>query len=264
MQKYDYFVITFKINFYLCGVFHNQFINIMDFKVQILEALKAKFQGVNANVLNRIADMLSKTVTKAEEVTTAVAGVTQGMIEVIEGYGDSRATEAAQTAVNRYETQHNLKDGKPVVQQGGSPSGGASDQVVTPPAGGSQTDVLLQQLIDQNKKLNERLDKMDGERTTTTRKQKLDDLLGKLPENLRKGYARTPLDGTDEEWNTRFAEVTTEVDALAADLTAKGAVFGRPAAQHGGNQSQDGKLTEEQERAIAHRDGVPAANAQPF
>lgn len=238
----------------------------MDFKQKILEALKAKFQGVNANVLNRIADMLSKTVTKDEEVTTAVAGVTQGMIEVIEGYGDSRATEAAQTAVTRYETQHNLKDGKPVVQpQGGGQAGGAAAQVETPPAGGAdQTPPWAQALIDSNKQLTERLNKMEGERTTTTRKQKLDEIIGKLPENLRKGYARTPLDGTEEEWNTRIAEVQTEVDGLAADITAKGAVFGRPAAQHGGNQSQDGKLTEEQEKAISHREGVPATDQQPF
>jgi len=236
----------------------------MDFKQQILEALKAKFQGVNVNVLNRIAEKLSKTVTKAEEVTTAVAGVTKEMIEVIESYGDSRATEAAQTAVTNYETQHNLKDGKPVEQQGGGQGGGAAAQVTTQPAGGSQTDALLQQLIEQNKQLTDRLNKMDGERTTTTRKQKLDEIIGKLPENLRKGYARTPLDGTDEEWNARIQEVQTEVDGLAADIKAQGAVFGRPAAQHGGNQQQDGKLTEAQEKAIARRDGVPASDQQPF
>ena len=236
----------------------------MDFKQQILEALKAKFQGVNANVLNRIADMLSKTVTKAEEVTTAVAGVTQGMIEVIEGYGDSRATEAAQTAVTRYETQHNLRDGKPVEQQGGGQAGGAAAQVVTQSAGGTeQVPAWAQALIDSNKQLSDRLNTMEANRTTTTRKQKLDEIIGKLPENLRKGYARTPLDGTDEEWNTRIQEVQTEVDGLAADITAKGAVFGRPAVQHGAQSSQN-ELTEAQQKAIAKRDGVPAKDGQPF
>ena len=61
---------------------------------ELFEALKAKFPGVNANVLNRIADKLAKTVTTAEQVTTAVAGVTQEIIDIIESYGDSRATEA--------------------------------------------------------------------------------------------------------------------------------------------------------------------------
>ena len=64
-------------------------------KERILAALKAKFPGGNANVLSRIAEKLAKTVTTEEQVTTAVEGVTQGFIEVIESYGDSRATEAS-------------------------------------------------------------------------------------------------------------------------------------------------------------------------
>ena len=60
-------------------------------KKQILEALKAKFQGVSEAILNRIADKLAKTVTTAEQVATAVEGVT--IQQVIESYGDSRATQ---------------------------------------------------------------------------------------------------------------------------------------------------------------------------
>ena len=44
-------------------------------KQKLFDALKAKFPGVNANVLNRIAEKLAKTVTTDEQVTTAVAGV---------------------------------------------------------------------------------------------------------------------------------------------------------------------------------------------
>ena len=252
-------------NIAIFAAFYQSVYKLHQMKQKILDALKAKFQGVNANVLDRIATKLAATVTTDEQVTTAVAGVTKEMIEVIEAYGDSRATEASQTAVRNYETQHNLKDGKPVTTVQTQPAGGVSTQETTQPAGGAdQTPPWAQALIDSNKQLTERLNKMEGERTTSTRKQKLDESIGKLPENLRKGYARTPLDGTEEEWNTRIAEVQTEVDGLAADITAKGAVFGRPAAQHGGNQSQDGKLTEEQEKAISHREGVPAPDQQPI
>lgn len=242
----------------------------MDFKQQIFDALKAKFQGVNANVLNRIATMLAKTVTTAEQVTTAVAGVTKEYIEVIESYGDSRATEAAQTAVNNYETQHNLKDGKPVEQGGGQQGGGTGAQggatTVNSQNGGADntTNQLLQQLLDQNKKFQERLDKMDGERTTATRRQELDGIIGKLPENLRKPYERTTLDTlTDEQWNTLKGEIQTEVEGLASTLNAKGAVFGKPAAQHGGASSQQGELTQEQQDAIAKRENAPK-DGQPF
>jgi len=47
----------------------------MNYRQQILDALKAKFQGVSDSVLGRIADKLSKTVTSAEQLTTAVEGV---------------------------------------------------------------------------------------------------------------------------------------------------------------------------------------------
>ena len=136
-------------------------------KQKIFEALKAKFTGVNANVLNRIAEKLAKTVTTDEQVTTAVAGVTQELIEVIESYGDSRATEAQQTAVTNYESKYGLKEGKPVP----SPDGGATAPTTTPPAGGAAETVpaWAQQLIESNKSLSERLNKMDGERTTATR-----------------------------------------------------------------------------------------------
>ena len=50
----------------------------------ILTALKAKFTGVNANILGRVADMLAKTATTEEEATTAVAGVTKDYINLIE------------------------------------------------------------------------------------------------------------------------------------------------------------------------------------
>ena len=88
-------------------------------KQKLFDALKAKFPGVNANVLNRIAEKLAKTVTTDEQVTTAVAGVTQEFIEIIESYGDSRATEAQQTAVHTYETKYGLKDGQKIDATGG-------------------------------------------------------------------------------------------------------------------------------------------------
>lgn len=64
---------------------------------EILDALKAKFPGVSESILGRIADKLAKTASTQEQVTTAVEGVT--FQQVLESYGDSRATEAQQTAV---------------------------------------------------------------------------------------------------------------------------------------------------------------------
>lgn len=236
-------------------------------KQKILEALKAKFPGVNANVLNRIADKLCKTVTTDEQVTTAVAGVTKEVIEIIESYGDSRATEAQQTAVQTYEQKYGLKDGVKIDNGGGSQGGqqGGTQTVQTQQAaGGEQVPAWAQALIDSNKTITERLNKMDGDRTTATRKQQLSSIIEKLPENLRKPYERTPVDGlTDEQFNTLVGEITSEVEGIVNDKQAKGAVFGRPSAQHGGSSSQGNELTKEQMDAISHRDNKPA-DGQPF
>ncbi len=223
-------------------------------KEQILTALKAKFQGVNANILDRIATMLAKTVTTEDQVKTAVEGVTKDFIDVIEAYGDSRATDTQKTAILNYEKKYGLKDGVKVEQKQETTT---TQQPTTTKqeVGDPTTNQLLQQLLDQNKKLTERLDKMDGERTTASRKAELDEILSKLPENLRKAYSRTPVDNlTDEQWATVKGEITTEVESLAKEVGAKGAVFGRPTNGSGGKST--GISTEVQEATDAEATAV--------
>lgn len=231
---------------------------------EILEALKAKFQGVSENILQRQAQKLAKTVTTAEQVQTAVDGVS--LQQLIDSYADSRATEAQQTAVHNYESKYGLKEGKPVTQDngGGSDPTGQGATVQQPTGGANdQTNALLQQLIDQNKQLTERLNKMDGERTTANRQQQLNAVIGKLPETLRKGYSRISLDTLkDEEFTSLLSEVTAEVDGIVKDTNTRGAVFGKPAATSG--NIQQGELSKEQQEAIAHRDSTPQSDQQPF
>ena len=204
-------------------------------KEKILAALKAKFTGVNANILNRIAESLAKTVTTEENVATAVEGVTQDYISVIESYGDSRATDAQKTAVQNYEAKYGLKDGEKIAKEGKEvPPEPAPKAQTTKQDGGSETNKLLEQLLEQNKKLTERLDKMDGERTTASRKSQLDKILAKLPEKLRKGYQRIALESlSDDEFTNLTTEITTEVEEINKMQGSKGAVFGRPSTQGG-------------------------------
>ena len=229
----------------------------------ILNALKAKFQGVSDAVLSRIANKLAKTVTSQEQVATSVEGVT--LQQVIDSYADHRATEAQQTAVQNYESKYGLKDGEKVTpvtvqQQGGQPTGGQPTQ---PTAGATEIPEWAKQLIEQNKALTDRIAKMEGQRTTDSRKQQLSTIIAKLPEQLRKPYERITLDSlSDEQFNTLVTEVTTEVEGIANDINSKGAVFGRPTANSGGNQGNE--LTKEQQDAIAHRDGSVKGEGQPF
>lgn len=225
---------------------------------EILDALKAKFSGVSDNVLGRIADKLAKTATTAEQVKTAVEGVT--IQQVIESYGDSRATEASNTArenaVKDYESKYGLKDGvkttTTTTTTGGDPKGSATENT----DGGNEVLALL-------KRMEERMDRMEASKTTDTRKQQLNAVIGKLPEAMRKAYERIPVDKlTEEEFNTQLAEITTEVEGIADETAAKGAVFGKPAAN--GGTTKPTELTEAQKAAISRREGAPATDGQPF
>lgn len=226
-------------------------------KKEILEALTTKFPGVSTSILDRIATKLAKTATTAEQVKTAVEGVT--IQQVIESYGDSRATEASNTArenaVKDYETRYGLKDGVKTTTSttGGEPTGGATN----PTTGGSEDIPAWAQ------KLFDRLDAQDAARTTETRKQKLNAVIEKLPEAMRKAYERIPLDKySEEEFSTLLGEVTTEVEGISNETAAKGAVFGKPSANNGGQTTTE--LSEAQKAAISKRDGTAAEGQQPF
>ena len=231
-------------------------------KQQILTALKAKFVGVSDAILDRVATKLAQTVTTAEQVQTAVDGVT--FQQVLESYGDSRATQATQTAVHNYETKYGLKDGVKVTPPEQQPPVPPVTPPVTPPAGGAEAvPAWAQALIESNNSLKNELAQMKTDRTTETRKQQISTLIEKLPENLRKAYSRTPVDGlTDDQFTALVGEITTEVGDIQSSIQQKGAVFGKPAAQNGGNQGAE--LTKEQVAAISQRDGAAQGQGQPF
>lgn len=230
-------------------------------KEQILEALRAKFPGRSAVILGRIADKLAKTATTPEQVTTAVEGVTPELIEVIESYGDSRATEASTTAVTNYEAKYGLREGKPTTPP--APTGEGNDNA---PKGQADESVpaWATSLVERVTALQNELNRRDAERTTTGRRQALEAIYGRLPEPLRKGYERISLDTlSDDEFTKLSADVTAEVGEIGQAFAAKGAVFSTPSAHHGGAGAQK-ELTKEQIEEINHRGGKPADGEQPF
>lgn len=210
-------------------------------KEKILSALKAKFTGVNASILDRIAAMLAKTATTEEEATTAVEGVSRDFISVIEAYGDSRATDAQKTAVQNYENKYGLKDGEKVTDAESAPG----DKPAQPTNGGDDNPpAWAKQLLEDNKRLTERLNKMDGERTTKTRKSIIDEIIKPLTESSRKAYQHIALGSMSEEDFTALQEtIKGEVQELVNEQSARGAVFGRPAST---GKQNTGKATEQE------------------
>jgi hypothetical protein len=230
---------------------------------ELLKALTTKFPGVSASSLSRIAAKLGKTATTAEQVKTAVDGVT--IQQIIESYADSRATEASETAhknaVTEYEKKYGLKDGVKLPDQKteGGNQGGNQGGSQGGNQGGEETPAWAKGLI-------ERLDRIEATRTTDTRRKQLDDIIGQLPDALKNAYNRLPVDKyTDEEFTKLVQEVTEEAKTAANAVNAKGGIFGRPSG--GGNQGggADKDLTEEQQKAIAQRTGGALKEGQqPF
>lgn len=208
-------------------------------KKEILEGLKAKYSDVQDSILSRIADKLAKTVTTEDQVGTAVAGVT--IQQIIESYGDSRATEATTTAVANYEKKHNLKEGKPSAANEQKPEvkkAGSEDD------DDDKTPAWAKALIESNKALENKIKAIEGEKVATTRTQKLESILEeiKMPEKMRSTYRRTVGKmnfENDEEFETFLTEMKDEVEPLVAEIIQKGAVFqSRPP---GGNRNPTDK-----------------------
>lgn len=190
---------------------------------QFLDALKAKFEGVSEQILGRIADKLVKTTTNADDVATIIEGVT--FQQVLDSYGDSRATEAQQTAVRNYEQKYGLKEGK--ATKGGEP---VEDKNTQPtPAKSEPKETDDSEVAKVLKAINKRLDTLEHEKVALSRKQKLTTIVSKLPEHLRKAYERTPVEAlSDEDFDALTQEIASEVGVIDKDLQSRGAVFGQP------------------------------------
>lgn len=202
---------------------------------EILEALKKKFPGVSDAILGKTAKKLSETVKTAEEIDTAVEGVT--FQTLLESYGDTRATEATKTAVTNYEKKYGLKDGVKV-----------TNPTVEEPKTEHEEDVpaWAKTIIETNKALEKKVAQMAGEKITGERRQQLNEIIKVLPAELRKGYERIALDNMeDEAFNTLLQDVKTEVEGIQESVNAKGSAFGRPLSGSGSSVSKKEASDEE-------------------
>jgi hypothetical protein len=209
---------------------------------KILEALIEKYSGVKDSILRRVATKLAKTVNSEDDIATVVEGA---FADVLEAYGDQRATDATKTAVLNYEKKHNLKDGKAI----------SGDKPTQEPTSGEQcgddAPAWAKKLMDANEALQKRLDQMDGERTQNSRKSIIDKLIEPLPASIRKAYQRQQLSSMSEEDFTALQEeIKSEVDEINSDLSSKGAIFGKPAATGGRTDSNKGKASDAEADAV--------------
>ncbi len=128
-------------------------------KQKLFEALKTKFVGVDAQILDRIATKKAEGQTDENQIPTIIEGIS--FQDVLTSYGDFRAGDASKTAVTNYEKKHNLKEGKIIETPEPTPQ--------PEPPKPDDAPAWAKALIDQNKKLSDRLDKFDQKNTLEQR-----------------------------------------------------------------------------------------------
>ena len=152
----------------------------------ILKALKTKFPGVDAKILERIAKKKAETTTKEEEVKTVVDGVT--FQSILESEGDRRADEAQKTAVTNYEKKYKLKDGKPTDEPAPKTTASPTNQ----PTGGEDSEVMkmLKEIKADNEQLRNELNGFKSEKLGNQRKQQFEALFEGASDKLKERYMR--------------------------------------------------------------------------
>ena len=134
---------------------------------QVLQALRAKYPGMQAALLERVAKALSKTITEESGVQSAVDSsgelITE-MADFVQKEGDRRANEAIQK-------QKNQKD------EGGDPPQSSSKE-------GDDMPAWAKSLVETNKALAEKLTTFETQNVAKSQGEKLSKLLSdkKVPE----------------------------------------------------------------------------------
>lgn len=231
-------------------------------KKQILEALKAKFEGVSDAILNRIADKLAKTVTKEEDVASSVEGVT--LQQVLESYGDSRASEAADSAISTYEKKHGLKEGAKVNGGGESSKGKPNEPEKKETEDDKDTPAWAKTLIAQNEAMQKRMDAIEGEKVTDVRTKRFNEVIANVPDTqkgrLTKDFERLKKTFEDEDdFEAYITDLGTDVEAIIGASEAKGAT-GYSAPKGGGNAKQPDKAAPEVLARVEARKGETVAS----
>ena len=203
----------------------------------ILEALTAKFEGVNAEILTRVADKLATKATTEEEAKALAEGVS--FQDLLDRYGDYRAQQASS------------KQPKPAPQE---PKPAPAPQ--EPKPNNEPSDVLPEWA----KELKEELESYKAQEANAKRLGKLKDILKELPESLRGRYERdfSRLTFKDDEDFTQWVEeLTPDVSSILEDYKKMGGSVTNP---KGGGGNQEPTISAELQKKIEEAKAQQGAN----
>lgn len=191
--------------------------------------------------LQKIIELLKAQMPNATD--DEVKAAAEKMLDEAKREADRRATEATKTAVENYEKKHNLKDGKP----------SSSEPISSPavePSKAEEAPAWAKALIESNQALQAKVDALEKGKVTDGRKATFDQMVAKLPDNLRVAYSRTSYkDLSDEEFNKLKGEIEKEIDDIVKDQKTKGATFS-PRASDSGKTSDSDEASKEDVEAV--------------
>jgi predicted metal-dependent hydrolase len=194
----------------------------------ILNALKTRFEGVSDKILQRLADKLQKQPNPdqlgAEQLANQVT-----MQQLLEYYGDQRATEAQQTAVRNYEKKmqqtNQTNEGQPQSNQA-EPQTSKTTKTIQDPA---EVPAWAKSLVEQVKTLNQKFEAVEQEKQERTRRDQMEELIKGLPQTVRQAYRRIQLgDLSDQDFEKLKEDVTQEAAQILQETGARSAVFSAP------------------------------------
>ena len=203
----------------------------------ILEALTAKFEGVNAEILTRVAEKLATKATTEEEAKALAEGVS--FQDLLDRYADYRVQQASS------------KQQKPAPQE---PKPAPAPQEPKQP--NEPSDVLPEWA----KELKAELESYKAQEANAKRLGKLKDILKELPESLRGRYERdfSRLTFKDDEDFTKWVEeLTPDVSSILEDYKKMGGSVTNP---KGGGGNQEPTISAELQKKIDEAKAQQGAN----
>lgn len=206
----------------------------------ILEALTAKFESVNAEILTRVADKLATKATTEEEAKALAEGVS--FQDLLDRYADYRVQQASSKQPKPAPQEPKPNDPKPAPQE--------------PKPNNEPSDVLPEWA----KELKAELESYKAQEANAKRLGKLKDILKELPESLRGRYERdfSRLTFKDEEDFTQWVEeLTPDVSSILEDYKKMGGSVTNP---KGGGGNQEPTISAELQKKIEEAKAQQGAN----
>lgn len=203
-------------------------------KKKLIEAIKAKFVGIDDNTAGRLAERLLRKgdpITTDDEVVAAVETIS--LSDVLKSVSDFSADDATR----KYEAKYGLKNGVPEKKEAGEdPNPNPGEQKPGTPKQEDQLAGMKELMSSMLKDLTGKIEGLGNElaviksgRIAESRKAKVDSVIKNLRESQKKAYSRIPLDKmTEDEFDSFLSEISEEVNDIVAENKASGSSFNPP------------------------------------